>query len=70
MSIATVGIDLAKNAFGIHGVDDKGRVAVRKVLTRRRVLQFMANLPRCLVGMEACERASLGPPDLRVGPRS
>jgi transposase len=36
MSIATVGIDLAKNVFGIHGVDDKGRVAVRKVLTRRR----------------------------------
>ena len=38
-------------------VDDKGRVAVRKVLTRRQVLQFMANLPRCLVGMEACASA-------------
>ena len=57
MKITTVGIDLAKNVFGIHGADEKGRVVVRKVLSRRRVLEFLANLPKCLVGMEACASA-------------
>jgi transposase len=57
MKIATVGIDLAKNVFGIHGAKEKGRVVVRKVLSRRRVLEFLANLPKCLVGMEACASA-------------
>jgi transposase len=51
MKITPVGIDLAKNVFGIHGANEKGRVVVRKVLSRRRVLEFLANLPKCLVGM-------------------
>jgi len=57
MKITTVGIDLAKNVFGIHGANQQGRVVVRKVLSRRRVLEFLADLPKCLVGMEACASA-------------
>lgn len=57
MNITTIGIDLAKNVFGIHGVDERGRVVVRKVLSRRRMVEFMAKLPRCVVGMEACATA-------------
>jgi transposase len=57
MKITTVGIDLAKNVFGIHGANEKGRVVVRKVLSRRRMLEFLANLTKCLLGMEACASA-------------
>jgi transposase len=57
MNITTAGIDLAKNIFHLHGVDARGKVVLQKRLTRRRVSAFMANLPRCRVGMESCSGA-------------
>lgn len=55
--IVTIGLDLAKNVFQIHGVDVKGRVQVRRRLRRAGVLSFFAATPSCLVGMEACASA-------------
>jgi len=52
--IITIGIDIAKNVFQIHGVDETGEVVVRRQLRRRQVLPFFHRLPACLVGMEAC----------------
>src|SRR4249920_3318878 len=52
--ITTIGLDLAKNVFQVHGVDAAGKVLVRKQLRRAEVLRFFAALPPCLVGMEAC----------------
>ena len=57
MQITTVGIDLAKNVFRLHGCDAQGRPVLRKQLARRQLLSFVANLPRCLVAMEACASA-------------
>jgi len=57
VQVRTVGIDLAKNVFQLHGVDRNGRTVLRKRLTREKLSAFMANLPRCLVGMEACGSA-------------
>jgi transposase len=54
MKITTIGIDLAKNVFQIHGVDQRGKVIVRKRLRRQQVLTHFAQHPPCLVGMEAC----------------
>lgn len=52
--IATIGIDLAKNVFQIHGVDMQGRTVLRKTVTRGKLLETLVNLSPCLVGMEAC----------------
>jgi hypothetical protein len=57
MDVTTVGVDLAKHVFQIHGVTQRGTVSVRKQLKRTQVEQFFANLPPCLVGMEACASA-------------
>lgn len=57
MKITTIGIDLAKSVFQVHGVDERGKVAVRKQLKRKEVLSFCANLEPCLIGMEACPSA-------------
>ena len=54
--ITTVGIDLAKNVFSVHGVDAHGKTVQRKTVSRGALLELMAQLPRCLVGMEACSR--------------
>jgi transposase len=54
MQVTTVGLDIAKNVFQVHGVDRHGRVVLRKRLARGRVLAFFANLPRCRIGLEAC----------------
>ena len=54
MEIITVGLDLAKRVFQVHGVDAAGGVVVRKALRRAQVLPFFAKLPPCLVGIEAC----------------
>ncbi len=56
-SVATFGLDLAKHVFQVHGVDASGRVIVTKALRRKDVLAFFAQLPQCLVGMEACGSA-------------
>lgn len=55
--IATIGLDLAKNVFQVHGVDAKGIVLVRRQVRRAQVLLFFSRLPPCLVGMEACAGA-------------
>lgn len=52
--ITTIGIDLAKNTFQLHGVDSKGKAVLRRTLKRDQVVPYFANLPSCLVGMEAC----------------
>ena len=56
-SITTIGIDLAKNVFQVHGVDAAGKIVVTKQLRRKQVLAFFSELPPCLVGMEACGSA-------------
>src|SRR5580704_15105575 len=55
--ITTIGLDLAKHVFQIHGVDGAGKVLVRKQLRRAALLRFFEGLPPCLVGMEACGTA-------------
>lgn len=58
MSIITVGIDLAKNVFAVHGVDDNGKaVLVKPKVARDKLLELVANLPPCVIGMEACSGA-------------
>ncbi len=58
MSIVTVGIDLAKNIFALHGVDQSGRaVLVKPKVARGQLLEMIASLPPCLIGMEACTGA-------------
>jgi transposase len=55
--ITTIGLDLAKNVFQVHGVDGAGNVLLRKQLRRGDVLRFFSGLSPCLVGMEACATA-------------
>ncbi len=55
--ITTVGLDLAKTVFQVHGADKDGRPVVRKKLRRGQVLGFFAGLPPCLIGLEACASA-------------
>jgi transposase len=57
MQITTIGLDIAKNVFQVHGIDAAERVVVRKQLRRGQVMKFFESLPRCLVGMEACATA-------------
>ncbi len=57
MKVKTIGIDLAKETFGLHGVDGCGRVVVHKRVTRKHLLGFLVKLEPCLVGMEACGSA-------------
>jgi transposase len=54
MSATFIGLDLAKSVFQVHGVDALGKVVVTKRLRRDAVLAFFANLPVCVVGMDAC----------------
>ena len=54
MQVTTIGIDLAKNVFQVHGVDATGKVAITKKLRRSQVPPLFERLPRCLIGMEAC----------------
>jgi transposase len=53
-TITTIGLDIAKSVFQVHGVDNDGKVVIRRQLKRRYVLAFFENLPPCLVGIEAC----------------
>src|ERR1700710_2930030 len=57
MKITTIGIDLAKNVFQVHGVNAQGKVMLKKQLKRDQMAAFFANLPPCLIGMEACGSA-------------
>src|ERR1041384_4255448 len=64
--ITTVGLDLAKHVFQVHGVDAEGATVVRKQLRRAQVLGFFSKLPRCLVGLEACATAHYWARELRA----
>ena len=54
MKITTIGIDLAKGVFQIHGVDMHGKAVLRTRLRRSEMVRFFVNLEPCLIGMEAC----------------
>ena len=56
-TMTTIGIDLAKRVFQVHGIDQEGEVVLRKQLRRGQVLKFFATLSPCVVGMEACGSA-------------
>jgi len=58
MQVITIGLDLAKNVFQVHGVDAAGTAVIRKALRRAHVLPFFAELPPCLIGAEACSSAN------------
>ena len=55
--ITTIGLDIAKNVFQLHGIDENGEVILRKTLRRAQMLAFFTKLPSCLIGMEACATA-------------
>ena len=57
MKITTVGIDLAKNVFQVHGIDEHGKAVLKKQPRRDQMATFFVNLPPCLIGMEACDSA-------------
>jgi transposase len=57
MKLTTIGLDLAKAVFQVHGADDRGRTVLKKQLKRAQVLAFFANLTPCKIGMEACGSA-------------
>ena len=57
MQITTVGIDLAKNVFQVHGVNERGKALLKKRLRRDQLAAFFVNLPPCLIGIEACGSA-------------
>ena len=57
MNTTTIGLDIAKNCFQVHGVDAHGKTTLQRQLRRAEVLTFFANLPACLIGIEACGSA-------------
>jgi transposase len=65
MQISTVGLDLAKSVFTVHGVDEHGKVVLRKTVRRSKLLELFTQLPACVVGMEACGGAQHWARELR-----
>lgn len=57
MKITTVGIDLAKSVFSMHGIDEHGKAALKRTVSRGKVMEVMAGIGPCLVGVEACSGA-------------
>jgi transposase len=55
--VSTLGIDLAKSTFSLHGVNSNGEVVLRRSLSRAKLAELVAQLPPCLIGMEACSGA-------------
>lgn len=55
--VSTIGLDIAKSIFQVHGVDHDGAAVIRKRVSRAKVLEFFAAVPPCLVGIEACPTA-------------
>ena len=53
-TVTTIGLDIAKSVFQVHGVDAAGQLVIRRQLKRRQVLAFFEKLPPCLIGIEAC----------------
>lgn len=54
MTVVRIGLDIAKLFFQVHGVDGHGKLVLKKTLSRSQVLSYFANLPGCLIGIEAC----------------
>jgi transposase len=54
MQVTTIGLDIAKSVFQVHGIDEQGRAVLRKRLARAKVREFFAQLPPCVIGLEAC----------------
>jgi transposase len=65
MEITTIGLDLAKQVFQVHGVDEAGHVVVKRRLRRAQVITYFASLPPCLIGVEACATAHFWARELR-----
>ena len=57
MTVVTVGIDLAKNVFAVHGVNAAGKAVLAPLVRRAKLLELIATLPACLIGIEACTGA-------------
>ena len=57
MKVTTLGIDLAKSIFQLHGVDERGNIAVQKRVPRSKLLATVGQLSPCVIGMEACASA-------------
>ena len=57
MTIITIGIDLAKNVFSVHGIDANGKVALERTVRRDRLLELLATPQPCVIAMEACSGA-------------
>jgi transposase len=64
-TITTIGLDIAKSAFQVHGVDAGGQVVIRRQLRRRHVLAFFQKLPPCLVGIERVPHRTIDPVSCR-----
>ena len=60
MTVKTLGLDLAKDVFQVHGVSETGRVIFNKAIKRAKLLAFFETLPPCRVGMEACGSSTTG----------
>lgn len=54
MNITALGIDIAKNVFQLHGVDEQGKTVLQKKISRDKLVSFIAKLPPCKIGMESC----------------
>jgi transposase len=54
MNIIALGIDIAKNVFQLHGIDANGTIVLQKKLRREKLIEFVAQLPACKIGMESC----------------
>ena len=65
--VTTIGLDLAKNVFQIHGVDASGRIVVRRQLRRSQVLPFFEKHAACLVGIEACATSHHWAREIKLG---
>jgi transposase len=66
MEVTTIGLDLAKHVFQVHGVDEAGHVVIKRRLRRAQVITYFASLPPCLIGMEACATAHFWGRELRA----
>ena len=55
--VSTIGLDIAKAVFQVHGIDEAGTVLIRKRISRTKMIEFFTDLPSCLVGIEACPSA-------------
>ena len=56
--VTVVGLDIAKSVFQVHGVDAAGTIVIQRQIRRGQVLTFLASLPPCLIGIEACAKAA------------